>query len=131
MTMQETEEDILRDLTELSDPISRYTYLIACASECRPMPGEEHLERYLIRECQMHTWVSVVWREESLHMEVDSQSLIVKGALALLQEIYDNRSSQEVRGYRCRLLEEQIFAEHFTLDQIRGLRAILGRLEKS
>ena len=40
MNMQEIEADILNDLEELGDPISRYTYLIACAKDCAKLPAQ-------------------------------------------------------------------------------------------
>ncbi len=125
MTMEELETDILKDLEELGDSISRYTYLIACAGECLPFPEEEKTEEYLIRECQANTWVHMYWEDERCCFFADSESLIVKGALALLQEIYTGRSREEIASYRCGLLENDLFAEHFTREQRIGLAHII------
>ena len=57
MSAEKTEADIIRDLTELEDDISQYTYLISCASECIPYPEEYRDEAHRIKECQVKTWV--------------------------------------------------------------------------
>ncbi len=128
MTMQETEIDILKDLEELGDTISQYSFLIACAGECRPFEDSLRIEGNLVKECQMKTWLSAYAENGIVHFAADSESLIVKGALALLQEIYDDRTLEEVKEYRCGLLDNQLFTRHFHRDQLTGVMAIIGRL---
>ena len=128
MTMQETETDILKDLEELGDTISQYSFLIACAGESRPFEDSLRTEENLVKECQMKTWLSVYAEDGILHFSADSESLIVKGALALLQEIYDERTLEEIKEYRCGLLDNDLFARHFHRDQLVGIRAIVEKL---
>ena len=130
MTMQETEADILKDLRELGDTISQYSYLIACAGESEPFDEAMRTEENLVKECQMKTWLSVYAENGIVHFAADSESLIVKGALALLEEIYDDRTLEEVKEYRCGLLDNQLFTRHFHRDQLTGVMAIIGRLER-
>lgn len=131
MNMQETEADILNDLEELGDPISRYIYLIACAKDCAKLPDQYRRDEYLIPECQVKTWLVVEWIEDKCYLHLDSESFIVKGALALLQEIYHGRMRTEVSNYHCRLPEYELFASNFTSDQINGISKILSRIENS
>lgn len=130
MRMEEIESDILNDLAELSDPISRYTYLLSCAEDCDPLPEKYRQDEYLIPECQVHTWAAMEWRNGISCFRADSESMIVRGALALLQEIYKDRSTAEVHAYRCHLLENKLFADHFTAEQRKGLNTILVQLSK-
>lgn len=125
MNMKEMEQDIVTDLEELEDPISQYTYLISCAGECIPPNKEAYTEDNLIRDCQVRTWIQTDWEDGKLYVTADSESLIVKGALALLQEIYYGRTREEIAGYRCGLLERNAFAKHFTAEQRNGLEKIL------
>ena len=130
MTMQETEMDILKDLEELGDTISQYSFLIACAGESEPFDEAMRTEENLVKECQMKTWLSVYAEEGIIYFSADSESLIVKGALSLLQEIYDKRTLEEARKYRCGLLDNDLFARHFHRDQLIGVKAIIGQLER-
>ena len=52
----------------------------------------------------------------------------MKGALSLLQEIYDKRTLEEAKKYRCGLLDNNLFARHFHRDQLIGVKAIIGQL---
>lgn len=124
-SMSEVEADIRADLTELSDGISQYSFLIECGAQLPEYPKQYRGEEYLIRECQVKTWLYAGWRDEKLLFYGDSESLIVRGALALIWEIYSGRSREETSGYHCGLLEFEGFTSHFTKDQIIGLKKVL------
>lgn len=129
MTMQELENDILNDLQELADPISQYTFLIACAGECPPFPEELKTEEHLVRECQVNTWTHITADDNEVHFQMDSEALIVKGALSLLIELYNGRKLEEVRRFHCRLTEDDNFTRHFNAEQLTGVKAIIQKLE--
>lgn len=129
MTMREVEQDILNDLEELNDTISQYSYLIACADECSTFPEEYRTEEHLIKECQVNTWVVLCWENDRCYLYADSEALLVKGALALLQEIYEDRTRAEVENFHSVLMQTESFVRHFTKEQKEGLMQILKILE--
>lgn len=128
MRIEEIENDIVNDLAELGDSISQYTYLISCAAYCRPMPQEFKLDEYLVKECQVKTWLYTYHEKDVCYFHADSESLIVKGALALFQEIFNERTTEEIRGFQSRILQTESFVRHFTKEQLAGLHQILGQL---
>ncbi|MCR5083348.1 MAG: SufE family protein [Parasporobacterium sp.] len=125
MTMAEVEKDILTDLEELGDPISRYSFFIECAKECKTLPEEYRTDDYKIKECQVNTWAVLCKDNDRCHFYADSEALLVKGALTLLQEIYENRTEEETSSYKCGLLNEEAFISVFTPKQRKGLEEIL------
>lgn len=129
MDIREVEKDILNDLKELEDTISQYTYLISCAYYCEELPEEYRQEQYLVKECQVNTWMHVSWQNDTCTILADSESLIVKGALALLQELYHGRTREEIGDYQCALLEHEIFSKHFTAEQRQGLEGVIYKLK--
>lgn len=128
MNMSEIEKDIIQDLIDLDDTISQYTYLITCAGECLPFPEEYRKEEYLVKDCQVNTWLYAKIKEGRVIFLADSESLIVKGGLALLQEIYRERSLEEVSAYRCGLTEQDVFTKHFSATQLKGFCAMVELL---
>lgn len=125
MTMAETEADVLRDLRELGDDMSCYAYLIGCAQEERGYPEKLRAEQYRVKDCQGLTWVAADWEGDIFTFRGDSDSLIVKGGLAILEELYDGRTRQEINDYQCSLLQHDTFARYFTPEQVKGLNAVL------
>ena len=129
MTMAEVEADVLRDLRELGDEMSCYAYLIGCAREERGYPEELRREQYRIKDCQGMTWAAAHWESGRLYFRGDSDSLIVKGALAILEELYDGRTRREIDGCRVCLLQDEAFIRFFTPEQARGLHAVLAVIQ--
>lgn len=128
MDVRATEADILADLHELADPVLQYGYLVACAGEAAPYPDELRDEAHLVRECQARTWADARIDDGVVRFRGDSESLAVRGGLALIEELLDNRRAEEVAGYECGLLADASFARHFTKAQLRGLEAVVRRV---
>ena len=129
MSMKDLETDILNDLSELENPMDQYSFLVACAGECLAFPEQYRTEVNLIKECQVNTWVHTGWLDDTCVFFADSESLIVKGVLALLQELYSGRSQAETQAYSCTLLDSPLIQKHLNEAQLKGLKAIAASLK--
>ena len=129
-SMQELEKEIIADLKELSDVLSQFTYIVECGKEAAAFPEEFRKNEYLIPECQVKTWMAAEWEGGILKFYADSEAAIIRGALSLLAEIYDGRTRYEISRFSCTLIENEMFAAHFTQQQLHGIRVILERITK-
>ncbi len=128
MTMLETEQSIREDLELLGDGLNRMEFLLACARSAPGIPEGEREERFLVADCQMNTWLQADRTDGVLYLRADSESLLVKGALALIVELYDGRSEAEAAAHTCGLLEYPLLSALFNEEQKKGLRSILKTL---
>lgn len=128
MTMLETEQSILDDLALLGDGLSRMDYLLGCGREAPGIPPEARTPDALVADCQVNTWLQVRWEGETLRLHTDSESLLIKGALSLIGEIYDGRARAEIAAFQCRLLDCGSFTALFDRAQRKGLQAVLNAL---
>lgn len=71
-----------------------------------------------------------IWDSGLLRMQADSESFLVKGALALLCEVYNCRRREEIQAFTCHLLEDPGFSGRLTGEQRKGLASILERLHE-
>lgn len=129
MTMAETQQSILEDLELLGDGLERMEYLLGCAGEAPGIPEAERREEDLVADCQMNTWLMVTWTDDVLSLRTDSESVLVKGALSLIGEIYHGRRSEDVKEFRCTLLECESFSSLFNTEQRKGLLHVLNTLK--
>ena len=81
-----------------------------------------------MRECQVNTWIDVRMVDGKVSFQLDSEALIIKGALSLLRELYHGRTLEEVRSYHCTLTEQQEFTKHLTKEQLEGVNVIIKKL---
>ena len=126
--MDVIQDNILADLEELDDGLSRMEYLLACARQAPGIPPEQRREEDLLPDCQARTWVIPVWRDGRLSLRSDSESFLIQGVLALLTELYEGRTAGEIARFSCRLIDHPALADLLTIDQRRGLSALLLRL---
>lgn len=126
--MLETQESILDDLALLGDGLNRMDYLLGCGREAPGLPPEARTGDALVADCQVNTWLLVRWEGETLRLRTDSESLLIKGALSLIGEIYDGRSRAEAAAFRCSLLDCGSFTGLFDRAQLKGLQAVLNTL---
>ncbi len=127
--IKQTEADIRQELSDLSDPIDQYTYLLHCAAGAAPYPKAQRTKDHLIRECQVKTWLYAGWENEKSFFFGDSESLIVKGALSLFEELFCGRTKEALAVYRCGLFADENFTQHFSREQLAGLSAIADSLQ--
>ena len=128
MTMRETEQSILADLDLLGDALNRMEYVLGCGRAASGLPPEMRGEDTLVADCQVNTWVVAAWKGDVLHLHTDSESMLVRGALSLIAEIYQGRSRDEVQNFDCSLLSCEAFTDLLDGNQKKGLRAVLSTL---
>ena len=125
MTIYETEQSIINDLNDLGDVLARSEFLIRCGKAYEGLRQEQRFDSYLIEDCQVKTWVRLSWIDLRLSFCAYSESMLVNGALALFDELFNNRSREELSAFKCSLTDEPSFADLFTRTQLKGMRSIV------
>lgn len=128
MTMEAVQQSILNDLALLGDSLNRMEYLLECGKETPGLSPAERAAAETVPDCQVNTWIDAKWSNGVLTLRTDSESLIVRGALALLEEIFSARSAAEVAGFACVLPETEAFSSLLNPVQRKGLDTVLRRL---
>ena len=127
--MRDVEQSILDDLHSLGDPMLAYAYLIECGRHLPPMDGHLKSDETVVKECEVNTWFAIIEDEEGDERFIaDSESLIVRGALSLIQEIIEAGTTSSRSEYEWGLLSDPVFTKSFSQAQLQGLRSILSRL---
>ena len=128
MTMEAVQQSILNDLALLGDSLNRMEYLLECGKETPGLSPAERAAVETVPDCQVNTWIDAKWSNGVLTLRTDSESLIVRGALALLEEIFSARSAAEIAGFACVLPETEAFSSLLNPVQRKGLDTVLRRL---
>lgn len=128
MTMEAVQQSILNDLALLGDSLNRMEYLLECGKETPGLSPTERAAAETVPDCQVNTWIDAKWSNGVLTLRTDSESLIVRGALALLEEIFSARSAAEIAGFVCVLPETEAFSSLLNPVQRKGLDTVLRRL---
>lgn len=95
-----TIDELLEEFDFLGDWEERCDFLIDLGFELPPMPETEKTEVNRVHGCQSMVWLTTDLQESEgrkvLRINADSDALIVKGLIAVLLAIYQNRTPEEV-----------------------------------
>jgi len=93
-------EDIANELAECLDSEEQYELLIELGDELPEMPEEWKTEENRVQGCTSRVWlVAKDSPDEHVRFCADSDALIVKGLIALLISMVNNRTPEEIIAY--------------------------------
>jgi len=128
-----TLSDITSDFAVLDDWEDRYRYLIELGRELPPLPDELRTDANKVRGCASQVWLATEIRSEGgnpvLHFLADSDAHIVRGLIAVLSAIYNDRPVDEVLTIEADPIFEKLgLKEHLTPQRSNGLASMVARV---
>jgi cysteine desulfuration protein SufE len=92
----EVEQELLDAFAFLENWTDRYQYIIDLGRQLPPFPDEYKNADKLVRGCQSQVWLHAEMREGRLHLEAASDAIIVSGLVAILLQLYNERTPAEI-----------------------------------
>ncbi|HET6320920.1 MAG TPA: SufE family protein [Hyphomicrobium sp.] len=128
-----TLSDITSDFAVLDDWEDRYRYLIELGRELPPLPDDLRTDANKVRGCASQVWLATEIRSEGgnpvLHFLADSDAHIVRGLIAVLSAIYNDRPVDEVLTIEADPIFEKLgLKEHLTPQRSNGLASMVARV---
>ncbi len=127
MKPMEVERKYINDLTLLEDAASQCEYLLMLGM--REASCEEiRRDCYRIGGCKTAIWLKAWMEAGTIRLIYDSDSLLVKGVLAILKDMYTGSTPQEVAAYSYSFLD--YISDEVIYPEIRhnGIRTCFQRL---
>lgn len=130
MTINEIQDEIIKEFTEIEDWMDRYQLLIDLGEECDVLPAEEKNESNLIDGCQSRVWIVCDEGADGLlQFRAESDALIVKGIVTLLLRVVNGHTAQEILDADLYFIREIGLTEHLSPTRSNGLLAMIKRIK--
>ena len=130
MTIEERQDEIIEEFTELDDWMDRYQLLIDMGSGMEPLAEEKKTEQNLIDGCQSRVWLHAGKSDDgTLHFEADSDALIVKGIISLLIGILDGQTPQDILNADLAFIDQIGLKEHLSPTRSNGLTSMVKQMK--
>ena len=100
-SIDEKQAKIAREFQELGDGFEQYAYLIELSVALPPLPEEKKTDDRLVKGCQSHVWLDLRTEDSAFAFDADSDTLILKGVLYLLREIFNGQQPEAVAVSHC------------------------------
>ena len=128
MTINEIQEEVIEEFQDFDDWMDKYQLLIDLGNEQTPLEEKYKREDNLIDGCQSRVWLQAEMRNGLLHLEAESDALIVKGIVALLIRVLSDHTPQEILDADLYFIEQIGLKEHLSPTRANGLLAMIKKI---
>ena len=128
MSINEIQDQIIEEFSELDDWMDKYQLLIDLGSEQEPLPEEYKTDSNLIEGCQSRVWLQADEVDGRLVFQAESDALIVKGIVSLLVQVLSDHTAEEIADADLYFIEEIGLKEHLSPTRSNGLVAMVKQM---
>ena len=128
MTINELQDEVIEEFSELTDWMDKYQMLIDLGNELEVLDDKYKTDQNLIDGCQSRVWVQCDYVDGKLELTADSDALIVKGIIALLLRVLSGHTPQEILDSDLYFIDEIGLKDHLSPTRSNGLLAMIKQI---
>ena len=128
MTINELQDEVIEEFSELTDWMDRYQMLIDLGNDLTPLDERFKTQQNLIDGCQSRVWLNAEYRDGKMWLDADSDALIVKGIIALLIRVLSGHEPHEVLEADLYFIDRIGLREHLSPTRSNGLLAMVQQI---
>ena len=122
-------ETLMDDFTLFDDWEERYRYIIELGNNLAPLSDDEHSNTNKVQGCVSQVWLVTQRENDTLSIRGDSDAHIVRGLVAILLDLYADKSIAEIAAFDAEDAFSQLgLGEHLTPQRSNGFYAMVQRI---
>lgn len=130
MTVNEVQDEIVAEFSDLEDWMDRYAYIIDLGNTLPEFPEAEKTPANLIEGCQSRVWIAAHRNADgSIHFDADSDAMIVKGIVTLLMKVLNDRTPSEILDADLYFIDKIGLSSHLSPTRSNGLLAMVKQIK--
>ncbi len=127
-TINDIQDEIIEEFSSFDDWMDRYQLLIDLGNEQPPLDDQYKTESNLIDGCQSRVWLQADYSDGRIQFTAESDALIVKGIVALLIRVFNNRTPQEILDADLYFIDRIGLRDHLSPTRSNGLLAMVKQM---
>ena len=130
MTINETQDRIIEEMSELEDWMDRYAYIIDLGNALPAIDEKYKTPQHLIEGCQSRVWLNAeLTPEGTVTFTADSDAIIVKGIISMHIELLSGHTPAEILDADLYFIPEIGLSEHLSPTRSNGLLAMVKQMK--
>ena len=130
MTVNEIQDEIIEEFSDLSDWMDRYAYIIDLGNTLPEFPEAEKTPQNLIEGCQSRVWITAHRREDgTIEFHADSDAMIVKGIVSLLLKVLNHQTPDAILNSDLYFIDKIGLSAHLSPTRSNGLLAMVKQMK--
>ena len=129
MTIQETQEQIVKEFEQFVEWEDKYKRIIDLGRELPAINESYKTEKYKLSGCQSQLWINAQLERDKIIFEADSDAAIVKGLIAILIKVYSGHTPEEILASPPEFLKKIGIDNHLSPTRQNGLGAMMKQIQ--
>lgn len=125
----ETEQEIISDFELFDDWTQKYEYIIELGQKLPPLDEKDKIEDNKIKGCQSSVWLNSFEKDGKIFFEADSDSTFVKGEIALLISVLNERTPKEIINANLDFIDAIGLRQHIAVTRANGLASMIKQMK--
>ena len=129
MTIDQIQNDIVEEFSEVDDWMDRYAMIIDLGNNLPEIDEKYKTPDHLIEGCQSRVWLNAdLTPDGKVHYMADSDAIIVKGIISLLIQVLDNQTPDDILNTDLHFIDDIGLSEHLSPTRSNGLLAMVKQM---
>ena len=129
MSIQNIQDNLIQDFSFFEDWTQKYEYMIELSKSMDEMDDDKKNDENLIKGCQSKVWLDAELKNGKLKFQADSEAVITKGIIAILLQVFDNKSPKEIIESDVSFIEKIGLKEHLSPNRANGLYSMIKQIK--
>jgi cysteine desulfuration protein SufE len=107
----------------------RYKIIMDLGKSVESIEKDLLADKFKIKGCQSQVWLIPEFKDGVILFKADSDSVLVKGIVNLLTQVYSGESPQAILDNPPQFLEDIGITQHLSLNRTNGLRSMVKQIQ--
>jgi len=129
MTINESQDNIIEDFSQLDDWMDKYAMLIELGNSLVPLEEKQKSPQNIITGCQSRVWLDATYKDGIITYLGESDAVLVKGLVSLLIQVLSDHTPQEIIDADLYFIDRIGLKEHLSPTRSNGLLAMVKQMK--
>ena len=129
MSIEEKQKAIIDEFSMFEDWMEKYEYIIELGKDLPSIAPEKKTPERLIEGCQSQVWLDATYENGTMHFTADSDAIITKGIIALLIQVLNYETPENIATSDLFFINEIGLHEHLSPTRSNGLASMVKKMK--
>jgi cysteine desulfuration protein SufE len=129
MKISEIEKEIVEEFELFDEWSDKYQYIIELGQKLKPLDDKYKVEDNKIKGCQSSVWLYASNDGGKVYFEADSDSVFVKGEIALLIRVLSGQYAEDIVNAGLSFIDAIGLRQHIAVTRANGLASMIKQMK--
>jgi cysteine desulfuration protein SufE len=129
MGIAEIENEIVEEFELFDEWTEKYHYIIEIGQKLKPLDEKYKLDENKIKGCQSSVWLHAYGEDGKVFFEADSDSVFVKGEIALLIRVLSGQKAEDIVKTDLKFIDAIGLRQHIAVTRANGLASMIKQMK--